>query len=92
MVDISDDTKVVRRRAEVTSVVRRRRWSDGEKTVAPPDTNCPCCQQPMHVIGEDTSERLDVIPAQYRVIVTRTGRGSPAGPASGSWKRRSRSI
>ena len=24
----------------------------------------------MHVIGEDTSERLDVIPAQYRVIVT----------------------
>jgi transposase len=31
MVDISDDTNVVRRRAEVTSVVRRRRWSDGEK-------------------------------------------------------------
>jgi len=25
----------------------------------------------MHVIGEDTSERLDVIPAQYRVVVTR---------------------
>ena len=24
----------------------------------------------MHVIGEETSERLDVIPAQYRVIVT----------------------
>ena len=24
----------------------------------------------MHVIGEDTSERLDVIPAQFRVIVT----------------------
>ena len=24
----------------------------------------------MHVIGEDTAERLDVIPAQYRVIVT----------------------
>jgi len=38
--------------------------------VAPADTNCPCCQQPMHVIGEETSERLDVIPAQYRVIVT----------------------
>ena len=31
MVDISDDTKVVRRRAEVTGVVRRRRWSDEEK-------------------------------------------------------------
>src|SRR5277367_2909761 len=26
-----DDTKVVRRRAEVTGVVRRRRWSDEEK-------------------------------------------------------------
>ena len=25
----------------------------------------------MHVIGEDCSQRLDVIPAQYRVIVTR---------------------
>jgi len=31
MVDISDDTNIVRRRAEVTSVVRRRRWSDEEK-------------------------------------------------------------
>ena len=40
------------------------------RRVAPADTNCPCCQQPMHVIGEETSERLDVIPAQYRVIVT----------------------
>ena len=28
MVDINDDTKVVRRHAEVTGVVRRRRWSD----------------------------------------------------------------
>ena len=25
----------------------------------------------MHVIGEDRSQRLDVIPAQYQVIVTR---------------------
>jgi transposase len=24
----------------------------------------------MHVIGEDTAERLDKIPAQYQVIVT----------------------
>src|SRR5882724_9976842 len=30
MVDISDDTKIVQRRAEVTGVVRRR-WSDEEK-------------------------------------------------------------
>jgi transposase len=40
------------------------------ETVALVDTNCPCCKNPMHVIGEETSERLDVIPAQYRVIVT----------------------
>src|SRR5262249_27445485 len=31
MVDISDDTKIVQRRAEVTGAVRRRRWSDKEK-------------------------------------------------------------
>jgi transposase len=31
MIDISDDTSVARRRAEVTRVVRRRRWSDEEK-------------------------------------------------------------
>jgi len=39
-------------------------------TIGPDDTHCPCCQAPMHVIGEETSQRLDVIPAQYRVIVT----------------------
>jgi transposase len=39
-------------------------------TIAPEDTNCPCCRAPMHVIGEETSQRLDVFPAQFRVIVT----------------------
>jgi transposase len=42
-----------------------------EVTLAPEDTACPCCRASMTVIGEDTSERLDVIPAQFRVIVTR---------------------
>ena len=41
-----------------------------DMTSEPEDTNCPCCRSPMHVIGEETSERLDVIPAQFRVIVT----------------------
>jgi transposase len=41
------------------------------ETVAPRSGNCPCCNTPMHMIGEETSERLDVVPAQYRVIVTR---------------------
>ena len=40
------------------------------ETAQPETTSCPCCGEPMHVIGEDTSERLDVVPAQYRVIVT----------------------
>jgi transposase len=40
------------------------------ETLVPEDTNCPCCRAPMHAIGEETSERLDVIPAQFRVIVT----------------------
>jgi transposase len=42
-----------------------------EVTLLPDDTACPCCRAAMTVIGEDTSERLDVIPVQYRVIVTK---------------------
>src|SRR5580692_1676943 len=42
-----------------------------EVTLAPEDTACPCCRASMTVIGEDTSERLDVVPAQFRVIVTK---------------------
>jgi transposase len=41
------------------------------ETIAPESTACPCCQGPMHEIGADESQRLDVVPAQYRVIVTR---------------------
>jgi transposase len=39
-------------------------------TIEPEETSCPCCRAPMHVIGEETSQRLDVIPAQFRVLVT----------------------
>jgi len=35
------------------------------------DKACPCCRGALHQIGEDVSERLDVIPAQFRVLVTR---------------------
>ncbi|MGE3370817.1 MAG: IS66 family transposase [Rhizobiaceae bacterium] len=42
-----------------------------EQIVDIEDQNCPCCASPLHVMGEDRSERLDVIPAQFRVIVTR---------------------
>ncbi len=42
-----------------------------EVVIEPETTSCPCCGGGMHVIGEEKSERLDVIPAQHRVLVTR---------------------
>jgi transposase len=41
------------------------------ETIAPENTNCACCGSAMHEIGADESQRLDIVPAQYRVIVTR---------------------
>jgi transposase len=35
------------------------------------DKTCPCCGDQLHRIGEDVSERLDIVPAQFRVLVTR---------------------
>src|SRR5437016_13886746 len=35
------------------------------------DKTCPCCKGELHQIGEDRSERLDLVPAQFRVLVTR---------------------
>ena len=42
-----------------------------ERVLMPGSTACPCCQGPLVEIGADTSERLDVIPAQFQVLVTR---------------------
>jgi transposase len=42
-----------------------------EQVLAPEATACPCCQGPLVEIGVDTAERLDVIPAQFQVIVTK---------------------
>ena len=42
-----------------------------EVVIEPEHRDCPCCGGTLHAIGEDVSERLDVIPAQFRVIVTR---------------------
>lgn len=41
-----------------------------EDEILPDETECPCCGGALHCIGSDISKRLDVIPAQYRVIVT----------------------
>src|SRR3546814_2941382 len=42
-----------------------------EQIVEPESRMCPCGCGEMARIGEDVSERLDVIPAQFRVLVTR---------------------
>src|SRR3954447_13331068 len=38
------------------------------------DKTCPCCGGSLHAIGEDTSEMLDIVPAQLRVKVIRRPR------------------
>jgi len=62
------------------SRIRERRVNRGhlpahlprqEVIIEPPSKTCPCCGGDLHAIGEDRSERLDKIPAKYRVIVTR---------------------
>ena len=42
-----------------------------EQIVDVTDKSCPCCRGELHLMGEDRSERLDIVPAQFRVIVTR---------------------
>jgi transposase len=66
--------------AERTARAAKRRMNRGslpghlpriEIVVDIEDRNCPCCRNALHRIGEDTSERLDIVPAQLRVLVVR---------------------
>jgi len=41
-----------------------------EEVIEPESLTC-ACGSCLHCIGEDVSERLDIVPAQFRVIVTR---------------------
>ncbi|MGH8355647.1 MAG: IS66 family transposase, partial [Pseudomonas sp.] len=45
-----------------------------EQIVGVESKACPCCGGALHQIGEDVSERLDVVPATFRVLVTRRPR------------------
>src|SRR5918993_2474315 len=38
------------------------------------DKSCPCCGGALHTIGESREEKLDIVPAQLRVRVTRRPR------------------
>src|SRR4051794_7087538 len=69
--------------AERQARVARRRVNRGslpahlprvEMVVDIDDHACPCCRNGLHRIGEDVSERLDIVPAQLRVIVVRRPR------------------
>jgi transposase len=42
-----------------------------ETVVDVESTICPCCSGMLHRIGEDVAERLDIVPAQFRVLVVR---------------------
>jgi transposase len=42
-----------------------------ETVIEVADKTCPCCHAAMHQIGEDVAERLDIVPAQFRVLVVR---------------------
>jgi hypothetical protein len=66
--------------AERTKCAAKRRTNRGslpahlpriEMVVDIEDHACPCCRNVLHRIGEDVSERLDIVPAQFRVLVVR---------------------
>jgi len=42
-----------------------------EMVVDVESTTCPGCSGLLHRIGEDIAERLDIVPAQFRVLVVR---------------------
>ena len=55
-----------------------------EKIIEPSDLLCPCgCGKPMIKIGEDRTERLDITPASFRVIVTIRPKYAPPGNCDG---------
>jgi len=54
-----------------------------ETVVEPERTDCPGCGGALHRIGEDVAHRLDVIPARFRVLVTRRPRYACRGCAEG---------
>lgn len=68
-----------KKRARIEAARRRRRNRGALPTHLPRiETNvdieyktCPCCKGLLHQIGEDVSEPLDIVPAQFRALVTR---------------------
>jgi transposase len=77
------EAEQARDKASRTSPPRPRKSNRGslpahleriEQTVDVEQQDCPCCGGGLHQIGEDVSERLDVVPTTFRVLVTRRPR------------------
>ena len=61
----------VRRKRHVNRGALPKHLPREEVVVDLADKSCPCCNALRVKIGEDVSERLDMIPASFKVIVTR---------------------
>ena len=60
--------RTVKRRASRNDILDHLPHED--VVIEPESKVCPCCGDSLHMIGEDTSKRLDKVPAKVRVIVT----------------------
>src|SRR6516165_1270945 len=77
MVDISDDTKIIGRRAEVTGVVRRRRWSDEAKGRIVAEAIAP------GAVISDVARRHDLVPQHLWNWIKAAREGRFALPGDG---------
>ena len=77
MVNISDDTKLVRRRGEVTGVVRRRRWRDEEKGRIVAEAIAP------GAVISDVARRHDLVPQHLWNWIKAAREGRFALPGDG---------
>ena len=77
MADISDDTKIVRRRVEVTGVVRRRRWSDEAKGRIVAEAIAP------GAVISDVARRHDLVPQHLWNWIKAAREGRFALPGDG---------
>jgi len=69
--DKETQTKTSSRRRQINRGALPPHLPREEIVIDVEDKTCACCGGLKHRIGEDVSERLDVIPAQLKVIVTR---------------------
>ena len=66
----SSSTQVKKRAADASRPSLPAHLPRHEIEIAPDICACTGCGGALHRIGEDRAERLDIIPAQYRVLVT----------------------